>query len=151
MKKGLLICFSLLILPMLLLASNGMFNSHIVSSSVKNYPPGDTIKFKASDYVIQPNDKLDDLLKRIPTISVDKNGVFYSQGQKIEMFLVDGQEFFTNDISVGARQIRADEVDKLVIYWRWSDQSSFTGVEDNTKKFKVLNVILKKETTNNKK
>ena len=151
MKKGLLICFSLLILPMLLLAGNGMFNNHLISSAINNYPPGDTIIFKASNYVIQPNDKLDDLLKRIPTISIDKKGVFYSQNDQIEMFLVDGQEFFTNDISVGARQLRADEVDKLVIYWRWSDQASFTGVEDNTKKFKVLNVIMKKQPTNNKK
>ena len=151
MKKGLLICFNLLMLPMLLLAGHGILHNKIFSSSIKVYPPGDTIKFKANDYVIQPNDKLDDLLKRIPTISVDKRGVFYSQNDPIEMFLVDGQEFFTNDILVGARQIRADEVDKLIIYWRWSDQSSFTGIEDNTKKFKVLNVVLKKETTNNKK
>ena len=151
MKKGLLICFSLLMLPMFLLASHGMLHNKVFKSSIKNHPPGDTIIFKASNYVIQPNDKLDDLLKRIPTISVDKNGIFYSQGQKIEMFLVDGQEFFTNDISVGARQLRADEVDKLVIYWRWSEQSSFTGIEDNTKKFKVLNVVMKKQPTNNKK
>ena len=151
MKKGLLICFSLLILPMLLLASDGMLGKKVFISTVQNYPPGDTIIFKASNYVIQPNDKLDDLLKRIPTILVDKKGIFYSQNEPIEMFLVDGQEFFTNNILVGARQIRADEVDKLVIYWRWSDQSSFTGVEDNTKKFKVLNVILKNETNNNKK
>ena len=151
MKKGLLICFSLLVLPMLLLAGDGLLHNKVFKSSIKNYPPGDTIIFKASNYVIQPNDKLDDLLKRIPTISVDKNGIFYSQGQKIEMFLVDGQEFFTNDISVGARQLRADEVDKLIIYWRWSEQSSFTGIEDNTKKFKVLNVVMKKQPTNNKK
>ena len=147
MKKGLLICFSLLMLPMLLLAGNGMLHNEVYG----NYPPGDTIIFKASNYVIQPNDKLDDLLKRIPTISVDKNGIFYSQKDPIEMFLVDGQEFFTNNILIGARQLRADEVDKLIIYWRWSDQSSFTGVEDNTKKFKVLNVIMKKQPTNNKK
>ena len=151
MKKGLLICFSLLMLPILLLAGHSTVNNKVVNSFIKSNPPGDTIIFKASDYVIQPNDKLDDLLKRIPVISVDKKGIFYSQNEPIEMFLVDGQEFFTNNILVGARQIRADEVDKLVIYWRWSDQSSFTGIEDNTKKFKVLNVVIKKQPTNNKK
>ncbi len=147
MKKALLICFSLIVMPMVLLAKgDASFNSYLTLV----YPPGDTLVFKMSDYVIQPNDKLDDVLKRIPTISVDKRGVFYSQGGPIEMFLVDGQEFFTNDISVGARQLRADEVDKLVIYWRWSEQSSFTGIEDNTKKLKVLNVIMKKQPGNKK-
>ena len=115
------------------------------------YPPGDTIVFNTKDYVIQPNDKLDDLLKRLPVISMDNKGIFYSQNAPIEMFLVDGQEFFTNNILIGARQLRADEVDKIVIYWRWSDQTSFTGVEDNTKKIKTLNVIMKKTTSGNKK
>jgi hypothetical protein len=40
--------------------------------------------------------------------------------------------------------LRADKVDKIKIYYRWSDQSSFTGVDDNVK-FKTINVIMKKE------
>ncbi len=147
MKKALLICFSLLVIPTVLLAKN---NVSLIGALVY-YPPGDTIIFKAGDYVIQPNDKLDDLLKRIPTISVDKKGIFYSQNDRIEMFLVDGQEFFTNEVAVASHQLRADEVDKIVIYWRWNEQASFTGIEDNSKKIKTLNVIMKKETASTKK
>lgn len=104
----------------------------------------DTLVFQANNYVIQPNDKLNDLLKRIPAISVDNKGKIYSQGDAIERILVDGGEFFTEDPSVAANIIRADKVDKIKIYYRWSDQSSFTGVDDNVK-FKTINVIMKKE------
>jgi hypothetical protein len=104
----------------------------------------DTLVFQASNYVIQPNDKLNELLKRIPAISVDDKGKIYAQGEVIERILVDGGEFFTEDPSVAATVIRADKVDKIKIYDRWSDQSSFTGIDDN-KKFKTINVIMKKE------
>ena len=104
----------------------------------------DTLVFQASNFVIQPNDKLNDLLKRIPAISVDNKGKFYAQGDAIERILVDGGEFFTEDPSVAANVLRADKVDKIKIYYRWSDQSSFTGTDDNVK-FKTINVIMKKE------
>ncbi len=104
----------------------------------------DTLVFQASDYVIQPNDKLNELLRRIPAISVDNKGKFFAQGDAIERILVDGGEFFTEDPGVAANVIRADKVDKIKIYYRWSDQSSFTGIDDNIK-FKTINVIMKKE------
>lgn len=102
----------------------------------------DTLVYKASAYVIQPNDKLDDLLKRLPNISIDGQGKLYAQGEKVQQLLVDGNEFFSDDPVSAAHVLRADKVDQVRIYWRWSDQSAFTGVEDNAK-IKTINVILK--------
>jgi hypothetical protein len=144
MKKGLSVCFSLLITSMLLFANNNLFSGNSSISALNiNTSPRDTLEFKASNYVIQPNDKLEDLLKRIPVISVDKKGVFYSQNDPIQKLLVDGQEFFSDDVSVAAHLIRADQVDKIRIYWRLSDQASFTNIDDNVQ-IKTMNVIMKK-------
>ena len=138
MKKSLLISF-LLASIILVLNSNA-------SAQAKGHLIGrnDTLVFQAGNFVIQPNDKLNDLLKRIPAISVDNKGKFYAQGDAIERILVDGGEFFTEDPAVAANILRADKVDKIKIYYRWSDQSSFTGIDDNVK-FKTINVIMKKE------
>jgi hypothetical protein len=106
---------------------------------------GDTLVFQASAYVIQPNDKADDLLKRLPGITIDTKGKMYSQEDTVDRLLVDGNEFFSEDPTAAARMLRADKVDKIKVYWRWSDQASFTGIEDNVK-FKTINIILKKET-----
>ncbi|MFD0748925.1 hypothetical protein ACFQZS_02155 [Mucilaginibacter calamicampi] len=103
----------------------------------------DTLVYKASAFVIQPNDKLDDLLKRLPNITIDNQGKLYAQQEKVQQLLVDGNEFFSDDPVSAAHVLRADKVDQIRIYWRWSDQSSFTGVEDNAK-IKTINVILKK-------
>jgi hypothetical protein len=143
MKKGLSICCGLLITSMLFFAGANKFTVFTSSDNITNIAPRDTLEFKASNYVIQPNDKLGDLLKRLPVISVDKKGVFYSQGDAIQKLMVDGQEFFSDDLSVAAGVIRADQVDKIRIYWRLSDQASFTNIDDDMQ-IKTMNVIMKK-------
>lgn len=137
MKKSIFISFLLI---------SSIFISSETSAQVKGLLVGrnDTLVFQASNYVIQPNDKLNELLKRIPAMSVDNKGKIYAQDEAIERILVDGNEFFTEDPAIAANIIRADKVDKIKIYYRWSDQSSFTGIDDNIK-FKTINVIMKKE------
>jgi len=143
MKKGLSICCSILITLGLFFANANKFNAFISSDNIKNIALRDTLEFKASNYVIQPNDKLGELLRRLPVITVDKKGYFYSQGDLIQKLLVDGQEFFSDDLTVAAGVIRADQVDKIRIYWRLGDQASFTNIDDDNQ-IKTMNVIMKK-------
>lgn len=103
----------------------------------------DTLVYKTSAFVIQPNDKLDDFLRRLPGITVDNQGKMYAQGEKLDRLLLDGQEFFSDDPVSAAHVLRADKVEKVMIYWRWGDQAAFTGTEDAIK-IKTINVILKK-------
>lgn len=58
---------------------------------------GDTTEFNAASYVIQPNDKVEDLLRQLPGIQVDQNGKITAQGFTISKVLVDGEEFFGDD------------------------------------------------------
>ncbi|WP_428329753.1 carboxypeptidase-like regulatory domain-containing protein [Mucilaginibacter sp.] len=55
---------------------------------------GDTTEFDPRAYSIQPNAKVEDLLKQLPGIQVDKDGKITAQGQTISKVLVDGEEFF---------------------------------------------------------
>ena len=103
----------------------------------------DTLVYKANAYVIQPNDKLDDLLKRLPGITINNQGKMFAQGEMLQRLLLDGEEFFSDDPVSAAHVLRADKVDKIMIYWRWGDQAAFTGTEDAIK-IKTINVILKK-------
>lgn len=103
----------------------------------------DTLIFKAGSYVIQPNDKLEDLLKRLPVIVLDNRGKIFANGEAIDRIFVDGDEFYSDSPVTAARALRADKVDIIKIYWRLADQSSFTGVADKIRQ-KVINVIMKK-------
>ncbi|WP_100340874.1 hypothetical protein [Mucilaginibacter auburnensis] len=103
----------------------------------------DTAIFKASTYVIQPNDKLDDLLKKMISFTIQRDGKITAQGDTIARIFVDGEEFYSDSPATAAHILRADKVELVKVYWRLADQDAFTGI-DNRKRQKVINVILKK-------
>lgn len=108
---------------------------------------GDTTEFNAAAYAIQPNAKVEDLLKQLPGIQVDKDGKITAQGQQVNKVLVDGEEFFGDDPTLVTKNIRADMVDKVQLYDKKSDQAAFTGIDDG-KKEKTLNIKLKADKKN---
>jgi hypothetical protein len=103
---------------------------------------GDTTEFNAKAFVIQPNAKVEDLLKQLPGITVDKDGKITAEGQTVTKVLLDGEEFFGDDPTLVTRNIRADMVDKIQLYDKKSDQAAFTGVDDG-KTEKTINVKLR--------
>jgi len=105
---------------------------------------GDTTEFNAKAYVIQPNDKVEDLLKQLPGIQVDKDGKITANGEAVTKVLLDGEEFFGDDPTLITKNIRADMVDKLQLYDKKSDQAAFTGIDDGVK-IKTINVVLKED------
>lgn len=108
---------------------------------------GDTTEFNAAAYVTQPNAKVEDLLKQLPGIQVDKDGKITAQGQTVNKVLVDGEEFFGDDPTLVTKNIRADMVDKVQLFDKKSDQAAFTGIDDG-KKEKTLNIKLKADKKN---
>ncbi len=105
---------------------------------------GDTIEYNAKRYVVQPNDKVEDMLRQLPGVEVDAAGHITAQGERVQKVLLDGEEFFGDDPLLITRNIRGDMVDKIQIYNKKSDQATFTGVDDGVK-IKTLNVVLKED------
>ncbi|MCZ4223896.1 outer membrane beta-barrel family protein [Pedobacter rhodius] len=108
---------------------------------------GDTTEFDPQAYSIEPNSKVEDLIKQFPGIQVDKDGKITAQGQKNVKVLVDGEEFFGDDPTLVTKNIRADMVDKVQLYDKKSDQATFTGIDDG-EKTKTLNIKLKENAKN---
>ncbi len=105
---------------------------------------GDTTEYDAASFNIQPNAKVEDLLKQLPGIQVDQNGKITAQGQTVNKVLVDGEEFFGDDPTLVTRNIRGDMVDKVQLYDKQSEQAAFTGVDDG-QKVKTINIQLKED------
>jgi hypothetical protein len=105
---------------------------------------GDTTEFNAAAFTIQPNSKVEDLLKQLPGIQVDKDGKITAQGQTVNKVLVDGEEFFGDDPTLVTKNIRGDMVDKVQLYDKASDQAAFTGIDDGQKS-KTINIKLKED------
>ena len=105
---------------------------------------GDTIQYNARSFKAQPNANVEDLLKRLPGVKVEKDGTVKAQGEKVQKVLVDGKEFFGNDPKIATRNLPADAIDKVQVYDKRSDQAQITGFDDGNSE-KTINLKLKKD------
>ncbi len=104
----------------------------------------DTIQYNAGSFKVQPNASVEDLLKKLPGVRVEKDGTVKAQGEKVNRVLVDGKEFFGNDPKIATKNLPADAVDKVQVYDRPSDQAQLTGFDDGNSE-KTINLKLKKD------
>lgn len=104
----------------------------------------DTIQYNAGSFKTPPNASVEQLLKKLPGVKVEKDGSIKEQGEKVTKVLVDGKEFFGNDPKVATKNLPADAVDKVQVYDKQSDQAQLTGFEDGNYE-KTINLKLKKD------
>ena len=105
---------------------------------------GDTTEYVADSFKTKENATVEDLLKKLPGIQVDKNGQIVAQGETVAKILVDGEEFFSDDPKVVTKGLQAKAVDKVQVFDKKSDQAEFTGIDDG-QKIKTINLELKEE------
>ena len=105
---------------------------------------GDTLEFNAGSFKTRPNAQVEDLLKKLPGVEVDRDGNVKAQGQAITKVLVDGKPFFGNDAKMATRNLPADIIDKVQLYDQASEQSAFSGVDDGDRE-KTINITTKKD------
>lgn len=103
---------------------------------------GDTTEYVADSFKVRENATVEDLLKELPGIQVDKDGKIIAQGQQVQKVLVDGDEFFSDDPTVATKNIRADAVARVQVYDKKSDQAAFTGIDDG-EEIKTIDLRLK--------
>jgi hypothetical protein len=104
----------------------------------------DTIEFNARAFKTKSDANVEELLKKLPGVEVDRAGNIKALGKDVKKVLVDGKEFFGNDPKVATKNLPADAIDKVQLYDKRSDESEFTGIDDGTRD-KTVNLILKED------
>lgn len=103
---------------------------------------GDTIQYNASQFKVNPDATIEDLVKKAPGITVDRDGTVTAQGEQVRKVTIDGRDFFGDDASAALKNLPADVVDKIQVFDRLSDQAQLTGVDDGNS-VKAINIITK--------
>ncbi len=107
----------------------------------------DTLEFNTENFKTLPNAVVEDMLKKMPGVTVDNDGTVKVNGQTVKRVLVNGKEFFTGDVKMATKNLPANAVAKVQVFDKPSDQSAFTGVDDGNKE-KTINLQLKKDKAN---
>lgn len=102
----------------------------------------DTMEYNAAAFATKANATVEDLLKKLPGVEVDRDGTVKAQGETIQKILVDGKEFFGNDPKMATKNLPAAAVDKIQVFDQKSEFSQFSGVDDGNEE-KSINLTLK--------
>jgi hypothetical protein len=103
---------------------------------------GDTTVYTADSFKVREGANVEELLKKLPGIQVDKDGKITAMGEQVKKVLVDGEEFFGDDPGIATKNLRADAVKEVEVFDKKSDQAAFTGIDDGVKD-KTINLKLK--------
>ena len=83
-----------------------VFTQQVAAIKIK----GDTTEYMADSFNVKTGASVEDLLKKLPGIRVDKNGQITAQGETVQKVLVDGEEFFSDDPKVVTQGLQANAV-----------------------------------------
>ncbi len=104
----------------------------------------DTVVYDASAFKVAAYATVEELLKRLPGIEVERDGTIVAQGEEVEKVLVDGKEFFGDDPKIATKNLQAEAVQKVEVFDKKSDAAEFTGVDDGEEQ-KTINLELKED------
>jgi hypothetical protein len=114
-------------------------------SVTENPPPAiqkaDTTEYRADAVKTHKDATVEDLVQKLPGVTLE-NGQVKAHGENVQQVLVNGRPFFGSDPTAAMRNLPADVVDRIQVYDRMSDQSEFSGFDDNTSQ-KTMNFILR--------
>lgn len=104
----------------------------------------DTIEFNASSFKTLPTALVEDLLKKLPGVSVDGDGNISVNGKRVNRILVDGKTFFGDDPKMASRNLPANLIDKVQVM---DDKEEMDRMTDNNYNDigKVINLTFKKD------
>ena len=125
-------------------------NAETLTEVVLNSTPppvrqkNDTLEFAASQFKVNPDATGEDLLKKMPGVTIDKKGGVTAQGESVKKVTVDGRDFFGDDATATLRNLPSQIIDKIQVFDKLSDQAQLTGFDDgNTTK--SINIVTKKD------
>ena len=116
----------------------------IVRKQISAIIKGDTIEFAADSFKAREGASVEEMLKKLPGIQIDKDGAITAMGEKVNKVFVDGEEFFGDDPTIATKNLQANAVDKIQVFDKKSDQAAFTGIDDGVRS-KTINLQLKKD------
>jgi hypothetical protein len=98
---------------------------------------GDTLEFNASAFKLDTNAVVEDLLRKLPGVTIWGDGAITVNGKTISRLLVDGKDFFGGDNRIALQNIPKNSIQKVQVYQNKQDPDPITPKTE-------MNIVLKK-------
>jgi len=129
--------------PIKLKVQTNVLNTITIKGIIPMVIKEDTIEYQANAYKVRDGSPVEELLKKLPGVSVDANGNVTAQGKQVKKVRVDGKDYFTDDVQTATQNLPADIVETIQIIDDYGDQANLTGIKTGDPD-KVLNITIQK-------
>jgi hypothetical protein len=102
----------------------------------------DTIEFDAEAFKTRPNALVEDLLRKLPGVQVDHDGVVTINGKELSKIKIDGKDFFVGDPKLATKNLEANMIAKVQVYDDREDDPDHLVPDYDVKK--IINLKFKK-------
>ncbi|PHS09166.1 MAG: TonB-dependent receptor [Kordia sp.] len=103
---------------------------------------GDTIIYNADSFKNGTERKLEDILKKLPGVEINDDGLIEVEGKVVSKVMVEGKDFFDGDSKLATKNIPANAVDKIEVLKNHAEIGQLSGVQNNQDNI-VINIKLK--------
>lgn len=105
---------------------------------------GDTLEYTTKDLKLRDNALVEDALKRLQGVEVDKDGGVTAQGEQIVRVRINGKDFFGGDVKTATQNLPADIINKIQVIDDYGDMANLTGNKTGDAQ-KILNIEIDPE------
>ena len=123
-------------------SSNELKGVTVEGKQIRAEQSGDTTSFHADAYKTNPDATAEDLVTKMPGVTSDNTGVKVN-GEAVQQVYVDGKPFFGTDPTLALKNLPSEVIDKIQVFYKLSDQATFTGFDDGNSQ-KTINIVTKK-------
>ncbi len=99
-----------------MISKSKLLEEVIIKSGAPIRIKGDTTIYTADSFKVREGANVEELLRTLPGIQVDKDGKIVAMGERVTKMLVDGEEFFGTDPGIASKNLRADMVKEVQVF-----------------------------------
>ena len=105
---------------------------------------GDTMLYDADAFAVGDNAVVEDLIRRLPGMSVDASGQITWRGKPINEVMINGKPFFAGNSTLLTQNLDAKAITNVEVFDQKTDAEEISGVDDGNENMTV-NLEMKDE------
>lgn len=117
-------------------------NEVVLKTNTRIIIKNDTTIYNPNAFKDGTERTIEDLLKKLPGIEVKTNGEIKFKGKSIKKLMLDGDDLFGSNYTLGSRNIDVNIIDKIQGLDNYEDNPLLKGLQDSNDV--ALNITLKK-------
>ncbi|MFK8162366.1 MAG: carboxypeptidase regulatory-like domain-containing protein [Lewinella sp.] len=98
---------------------------------------GDTMMYDAGAFAVGDNAVVEDLIRRLPGMSVDASGQITWRGKPISEVMINGKPFFAGNSTLLTQNLDAKAIKNVEVYDQKTDAEEVSGIDDGNENMTV--------------